>query len=92
MHRRVPPPQPLENYNKLSNPRPGNHTSTAVESPPSGDRRSMRFYGCCQVTGVSFAASNGLPLFQTAQVMRKSLRASITTACVLLNPLALRAW
>jgi hypothetical protein len=55
-------------------------------------RQRMRFYGCCQATGVSFAASNGLPLFQTAQVMRKSLRASITTACVLLNPLALRAW
>jgi hypothetical protein len=32
MHRRVPPPQPLENYNKLGNPRPGNHTSIAGQS------------------------------------------------------------
>ena len=65
--------------------------SSAVQSARSGDRRSMRFYGFRQDAGRSLAASNGSRLFHTAHAMRRSLRARMTTAWVLLKPLALRA-
>ena len=67
---------------------------TSCQAPPDrGDfwYPSMSLYGLRQVVYCNRAASNGWPLFHTAQAMRRSFRARITTAGVLLKPLALMA-
>jgi hypothetical protein len=76
MHRRVPPPQPLENYNKLGNPRPGNHTSIAGQSAQPTAEPKLR-----DLPRAGFATANNTHALRTVKYRYAPFAGSMLSPC-----------